>query len=297
MRKRKGLLTAAAVCAAAGIFALGVVRFAEELELTRHTVSSSKLTAAFRAVLIADVHNSEFPKENARLLETIAEQRPDMILVAGDVVNRNEARLDIAQTLLEQLVQIAPVYVSYGNHEQNHEETFGSDIRQAYARSGAVVLERAYQDIEIGGQAIRLGGIYGYCLPEPEMITDDAKIEEYRFLNDFQDTEAFTLLMCHMPVSWMAYGSLDAWEIDCVFAGHTHGGQIILPFVGGVYAPDQGWFPGRVHGVFESQDSTLIVTRGLGSSMPIPRLGNPPEIVVVDFLPGAAEQEREGNIG
>lgn len=253
---------------------------------TEYVMHSDKIDTPFRIILLADGHNAVFGDGNTQLLHLIAEQSPDAILVVGDMVNGHELQTDSAEQLLRGLCGIAPVYASYGNHEIRHEQEFGSDLHARYEACGAVMLEDEWQEIEIGGQAIRLGGIYGYCLPESALATGEARIEECEYLRAFQDTELFTLLMCHMPSGWNTFGGLDAWDINCVVAGHAHGGQIILPLIGGVYAPDQGWFPGRVHGVFESeaQDSTLIVSRGLGSSVSVPRIGNPPEVVVIDFF-------------
>lgn len=258
-----------------------------QLGLSLYAVLSEKIDTAFRIVMIADGHNAVFGEGNQQLHDLVAGQSPDAILVVGDMVNGDEAQTDTAKTLLSALAGIAPTYASYGNHELKHESAFGSDTKDIYDACGVRLLDGEYLDIAIGGQMIRLGGIFGYCLPESALKTGEAKIEECNFLNDFQDTELFTLLMCHMPSGWNTFGGLDAWDIDCIVAGHAHGGQIILPLIGGVYAPDQGWFPGRVHGVFESeaQDSTLIVSRGLGSSVSVPRIGNPPEVVVIDFVP------------
>lgn len=278
-------------CIAAAVFGLRLSADFAQPVVTGYTVTSGKIDNAFRIAMIADGHLAVFGEGNQQLLDLVAGQSPAAILVVGDMVNGNEVKTEAAEALLSDLTAIAPVYASYGNHEVRHEQTFGSDMKAMYEACGVVMLDNSFQDIEIGGQMIRLGGIFGYCLPESALATGEAKIEECNYLNDFQDTELFTLLMCHMPSGWNVFGGLDAWDVDCILAGHAHGGQIILPFIGGVYAPDQGWFPGRVHGVFEAEakNSTLIVSRGLGSSVPVPRIGNPPEVVVIDFSPMSSE--------
>lgn len=278
------------------IYALGIIAAISlicsllcfsRIGMTEYVMYSDKIDTPFRTILIADGHNAVFGEGNESLLSCIVDQSPDAILVVGDMVNGHEQQTEAAAQLLRGLCGIAPVYASYGNHEIWHEQEFGSDFEALYASCGAALLRDAWQDIEIGGQKIRLGGIYGYCLPESALATGEARIEECEYLRQFQDTELFTLLLCHMPSGWNTFGGLEGWDVDCVLSGHAHGGQIILPLIGGVYAPDQGWFPGRVHGEFTSEDgeSTLIVTRGLGSSVKVPRIGNPPEIVVIDFLP------------
>ena len=213
-------------------------------------------------------------------------QNPDIILLTGDLVNMDEQGTEIATDLISKLIDIAPVYASLGNHELANEATFGNDLIKLYEQVGATVLEQKYIDISINDQDIRLGGIYGYCLPSKYLVTGESRQDECEFLYDFQDTEDCTILMCHMPVTWLINGSLEEWDVDYVFSGHAHGGQIILPFIGGMYAPDMGYFPGNLKGVFSSEDDSnhLILSSGLGSGTWVPRINNKPEIVVVDIV-------------
>lgn len=257
------------------------------LEVTSYAITTPKLTAPVRIVQLSDLHNSEFGRENERLLRLVEKQQPDIILLTGDMMNGDHPRTDIAAHLTKQLTRIAPVYASWGNHESAHRWNFGTDIQALYEQAGATVLEREYADIDINGQRIRIGGILGYCLAEEYLRTGEARPDEIAYLKSFQDTQMFTILMCHMPLCWIEDDNLEQWEIDCVFAGHAHGGQIRLPWIGGAYAPDQGLFPGRLCGLYYSEDRerVMVLSRGLGSSGSVPRINNVPEIVVVDILP------------
>lgn len=264
---------------------------AHALMTSHYKLSSEKITSPFRVVQITDLHNSLFGENNQRLADRIKAEEPDVILITGDLLNQNEERTDIAEGLIRQLCSIAPVYVSLGNHEVGYQRRFGTDIRRRYSDAGAVVLEYEWTDIEVNGQDLRLGGIYGYCLPEELLSTGEARTAECDYLNAFQNTGSCTILMCHMPVCWIKNGSLDAWDVDFVFSGHDHGGQVRIPIVGGLWAPDQGWFPGADSGLYTAEDgsSTLILSRGLGNTEEYPRFNNIPEIVTVDFLPSGGE--------
>ena len=252
-----------------------------------YEIKADKIQKSIRLVQITDLHNSIFGDNNQNLLDLVAEQAPDLILITGDLLNSDESETDIATNLISGLGSIAPVYVSLGNHEVEYQQNYGIDITQLYEDIGAVVLDRQYQDLEVNGQKVRLGGIYGYCLPEKYLETNEANPEECAFLSDFQNTDLYTILMCHMPVCWLINDGLDEWDVDCVLAGHVHGGQVILPLIGGVYAPDMGWFPGKLQGLYSSEDgsSTMVLSTGLGNTESVPRFNNIPEVVTVDILP------------
>lgn len=257
------------------------------LTCSSYTIQTLKLQNAIRIAHLTDLHNSEFGEKNQNLIDLVAEQSPDLILITGDLLNSDEPQTDIATDLIKKLSGIAPVYISLGNHELEYEENYGTDIVHTYEEAGAMVMDRQYEDITVKGQQIRLGGIYGYCLPEKYLESGEADEEECAFLSDFQDTDLYTILMCHMPVSWLLSDGLDEWDVDCVFSGHVHGGQVILPFIGSVYGPDFGWFPGKLWGVYDSAEGNkkLILSKGLGNTEWIPRWNNIPEVVVTDILP------------
>ena len=257
------------------------------LEVTNYVIATPKLTAPVRIVQLTDLHNSRFGEDNARLVNLVKKQRPDIIVLTGDMLNGDERETVIATGLIEQLAGIAPVYSAYGNHERANERLFGTDTTALYEQAGAHVLEREYADITVNGQAVRLGGVLGYCLSEKYLRSGEARCAEVEYLKRFQDTDRFTILLCHYPLCWIEDDNLEEWDIDCIFAGHVHGGQVRLPVIGGAYAPDQGIFPGRMCGLYYSRDHerVMVLSRGLGSRGSVPRINNVPEIVVVDILP------------
>ncbi len=256
------------------------------LSISNYKIFASGIPAPIRIVQLTDLHNAEFGDGNSTLIEKVRAQEPDVIVLTGDLVTSSEEGHAMAEELISALVEIAPVYASLGNHEEERQAKCGVDIAKVYSDAGAVVLDKAYVDIEINGQPIRLGGILGYCLAEQYLKSGEAKQDEIDFLRDFQNTDRYTVLLAHNPTCWLINGSLDTWDVDCVFAGHTHGGQIIIPFVGGLYGPDLGYFPGELEGLYHSEDGskTLALSRGLGSSAKIPRIHNIPEIMVVDLI-------------
>ena len=283
--KKKYLL--ALLLASLALLAWCLLGSQHALEVTNYVLSSPKLTVPIRVVQLTDLHNSEFGENNERLVRMVGKQNPDLILLTGDMLNGDEPRTEVAVGLIEQLAAIAPVYASLGNHEKANENLYGTDVGALFAQVGAHVLERTYEDAEIGGQTVRIGGIYGYCLPEKYLRTREAREKEVEYLHDFQETDLLTLLLCHVPTSWIINDNLEEWDVDVIFSGHVHGGQIRLPWIGGLYAPDQGYFPGRECGLYYSADHArvMVLSRGLGSRGEVPRFGNVPEIVVVDILP------------
>ena len=289
LRAHKRIIVGAVISVAVLIFLCGISLYQSHrtLSVSRYQVAAFEGGESVRIVQLSDLHNSEFGKGNEKLFEAVREQEPDLILMTGDMLSSDERDVSGAMDLVERLSAIAPVYFSYGNHETEHESLYGTDIAALAEAAGAVVPDRTYKDIEVKGQQLRLGGIFGYCLPEKYLSTGEARPDECAYLTEFQATDRYTVLMCHMPVCWIINGSLNEWDVDCVFSGHAHGGQVRLPFVGALVAPDQGWFPGEEAGLYWSDDGqkVMVLSRGLGSTEKFPRFNNRPDIVVVDLVP------------
>lgn len=294
------ILILIALCAVS----LGTSKFA--LKNSEYEIASAKAAKDIRIVELADLHNAVFGKNNVRLVSLVRNQEPDLILMVGDMVQQDEADLTVITNLICDLTEVAPVYFSIGNHEEVYQVNYPeNDLIKMLEAAGAIVLDKDFEDITIKGTNVRIGGIYGYCLPATEPLRQEFagqpnRIEEMDWLLNYQDTDELKLLMCHMPVCWIENGSLEYYDVDVVFAGHAHGGQVRLPFIGGFYAPDQGWFPGREEGLYiEDGDSmadtgepaddageadtpsTLVLSRGLGSEMKIPRFCNTPQVITV----------------
>lgn len=281
MKRRIGKWLAGFVLAGMVLLLADVIWSAWRNQTVRVTnyVIGEKMEPGIRIVLLSDLHNRTFGAHNRELTREIEKADPDLICMTGDMLNADEEDISVMLELMRAAASVAPVYVSYGNHEKEYEERFGTDLKALMEETGVRVLERSWEDIRIHGRRIRIGGLYGYAMPTQPGFDG----EEQRFLEGFQETEDEKILLCHMPAAWILWNSLSYWDVDLVLAGHTHGGQIRVPFLGGVYAPDQGWFPGFTAGLLEDDGKYLAVSAGLGSEGWILRLNNRPELVVIDF--------------
>ena len=149
-----------------------------------------------------------------------------------------------------------------------------------------IVLDEEYKDIEVNGNNIRLGGLYAYAFGSGATENEAAlaKPEVKAFLEEFQDTDKLKIMVSHRPDSFIFGDAAKAWGVDLVISGHLHGGQVVIPFLGGVFGGDQGYFPEYVHGMYKKDNMNIFVTSGLGSGhKPLPRFNNIPEIAVIDI--------------
>ena len=255
------------------------------LTVSDFTVTSTKISEPFRMVLISDLHDHRFRRNNEKRAEKIQEQSPDLIIIDGDMINDDSENADTAVEVVRALKEIAPVYYSYGNHEYAYMEAGHTDLQDELEEAGAAVLNYQSIDFEVNGNPIRLGGLYEYGF-ESGMQSEEENERAVSYLEEYADTDRYLIMCAHRPESFYPWDTADKWGIDLVLSGHLHGGQVIIPGLGGLYNPLDGFFAEYDYGQYKLGDSDMIITRGLSSDPKIlPRFNNPPEIAVVDVEP------------
>lgn len=269
-----------AFCVVLGVLILGIgsIHYSKHgLKTTKYDVLAD-VTHDIRIVQLSDLHGMTFGDQNEKLIAAVAEQNPDLIVMTGDMFSEDEddAQVELVCALIRNLNQLAPIYYGLGNHELAYVQSYGDAVLEKIRDAGAVILDKEYVDISVNGQALRIGGCYGYLLTRRYRNGP-----EQDFMDDFLQTENPTVLLAHMGEGLLEYNCLQDWGVDLVFSGHAHGGQIRIPLLGGLYDPEVGWFPKYEKGIFHVGESTAVVSAGLGSSTRVPRLFNSPELVFV----------------
>lgn len=235
----------------------------------------------YKIVHISDLHNKSFGENSARLIEDIQREKPDAIMITGDLIDRKRTDVDAALAFIRKAVDIAPVYFAPGNHEALSGAYDG--LKSGLLDCGVTVLEDNAVSIERAGRSITVLGardIAFYSVSDIGYEEDDCKPyfkESVNLLMQGRDGE-FTVLLVHRPHFIDIYAQSGA---DLVLSGHAHGGQIRLPFIGALLAPEQGFFPRYTSGLHIAGQTTMIISRGLGNSTFPFRVFNRPEIVSV----------------
>ncbi|GAA4061266.1 metallophosphoesterase [Amphibacillus indicireducens] len=194
---------------------------------------------------ISDVHNRNLGGKYGR----ITELNPDLIVLTGDLIDRKTTDLTHTINLLEQLITIdRPIYFVSGNHEQ--ESLMFEELRQVLLDYGVIELDNQYVMLEVDGIEFNLVGIANHTTGHADL---NAAFEDVELAKP-------TILLSHAPL-------ITDVQVDLILSGHTHGGQIRLPFIGGLIAPDQGFFPAYDKGAYQlDSGATLYIDSGLGTS-------------------------------
>ncbi len=253
----------------------------KRIKISRYNVASKRLPkhfSGFKIAQISDLHGAHFGKENRRLLALIREEKPDIIVITGDIINSRKVNIPAAEKFCRAAGEMAPVFFASGNHESRLNDY--AELRKTLENAGVTVLENQSAVIRKNNESITLSGV-----TDPRFVTDydyNNSLSALRkaLANMSLNQAEFNVLLSHRPELMAAYVECGA---DLVFSGHAHGGQFRLPLLGGIYVPGQGFFPHYDAGSFSEGETRMIVSRGLGQSIIPFRIGNPPELVIAEL--------------
>lgn len=249
--------------------------FRIDIRIAEYDIKHEKITEPFTIALIADLHSCDYGEGQKELLTKLYFEEPDIVLLAGDIID-DKSPQDKGKEFLSAVSKKYPTYYVSGNHEFWSNDV--TAIKKMIRDYGIPVLEGVCIPIEIRGQTINLCGI------------DDPEVGEREFSRQLDacsktaNKNRFSILLTHRPERISKYLPYD---FDLILAGHTHGGQWRIPgILNGLLAPHQGLFPPHAGGLYEFEDKTMIVSRGLAKeSTRIPRIFNRPEIVIIKVQP------------
>lgn len=253
------------------------------LTVRDYTIESDNIKSGvnIRVVEIADLHSQVFGDSQKPLIDIIKAQNPDIIVLAGDIVDIRRP-VSGAEQLFEGIKDVAPVYYVSGNHEYWSEKY--NDIKNIIEGYGITVLNNEREYITINGANLCICGIDD---PEVFKYSKDPEVLKYKdeegMLKQFSDLgdNTFNILLAHRPEFIESYRK---YNFDLVLSGHTHGGEVRLPpFSNGFFAPNQGIFAKYIGGRYDFDNMTMIISRGLATNMVMPRIFDPPEVAAVDI--------------
>ena len=243
--------------------------------VSRYVISSPKIPKNFNKYKIAhisDFHNCPLGNQ---IVKKLKKEHPDIIVITGDLIDSTQTDIDVSLCFVKELLPIAPVYYVTGNHEAAISDY--PKFEKRLKELGVSVLDERQIDLTKNGESICLTGI-----GDANMRDRFEPKYKNRIANKLSNLpiheEKFNILLSHRPEE---FGTYSTFGYHLVLTGHAHGGQIRIPFIGGIYAPSQGFFPEYDAGVYTVGDMNMIVSRGIGNSVFPLRVNNFPELVIV----------------
>lgn len=268
-RKKRGLCLAAA-------FVLLALGLDPRLQCTRYEIMDLRLPAAldgFTVVHLSDLHGSIPGFGQETLVAAIKNAQPDLIVLTGDIIDRKDTDLSAVESLLDGIGFLCPIYSVTGNHEEDNRALLAK-LHALYAEKGVQVLSNEAAEVKYNDATIYVGGMrYGAIYNEGSL----------RKLSGIP-SGAFGILLYHAATHYEDIVSFHL-PYGYVFSGHTHGGIIRIPLLGGVIDNNFNIFPRYAGGLYDGMKPAMVCSRGLGNSsgVPLPRFNNRPELVVVTF--------------
>lgn len=251
------------------------------VELNTVTIKSDKLPEAFdgfRIAHVSDLHNCNFGIENDKLINILKDAKPDIIAITGDMLDTRRPGLENNLSFAKKAVSIAPCYFVPGNHEAKSNEY--DDLKKGLLDAGITILEDDILEITLSDQKINLIGICDPLIKTSSLPGDSKTITDKRLDSLSGDGSKYTVLLSHRPELFDIYVKHG---MDLVLSGHAHGGQFRIPFVGGLFSPNQGLFPKYDSGLYTDKNTNMVVSRGIGRSIIPFRINNRPEIILIEL--------------
>ena len=270
-RRRRWYRRIVLTLAAIGLVCMAYGRSIEPnwLEVTHVEIKSQKIPPAtfpIRIVQISDTHCEAKPRLEPRLPRVIAALKPDLIFFTGDAANER-AGVAVFRKLMKDLSVIAPTYAVAGNWDVEH--SWGDEL---YGGLGITELDGKAQKVTIRGVDIWIAGA---PYDQPELINP---------MLAAIPNGALTVLLYHTPD---LVQSLPPGKVDLYCAGHTHGGQVALPFYGALVTFSR--FGKKYEsGLSHYGDTLIYVNRGIGMEggpLPHVRFCSRPEVTAIDLAP------------
>ena len=274
MKTHRRFKTALLVFALLLVLAAGSVLDSRyHLQLTEYTLFFPKLPESFdgcKVVQLSDLHGMRFGAENRRLVELVRQQEPDIIVLTGDIAGKDGA-LDNVEPLLSGIEGLAPTYYVNGNHEWA--DGCVEEIEALMKRHGVTCLSNEIELLYRGEDSIAIVGA-----EDPNGRADMIKPWGLSLRLGELYSDHFSLWLAHRNDYIQMYSDIGT---DLILCGHGHGGIVRLPFVGGLLNVNRSFGAEYESGVYSTPHFQMVVSRGLGNSIPVPRLFNRPELVAV----------------
>ena len=247
-RRRLAWALVVTVCAAAAV-AAEVYREVHTTRLVTETTVTDKLTGELRIMQLSDIHMRDDPAQLASIVTQVRDAGPHLIVIAGDTLNTRNETLDPLKELFSRLAELGiPTYAVLGNHDHWSKDL--PQLVELYARHGIKLIDNEHEVItgEFGSFTLVGAG---------DAYTDHAHLDQA--LKGAPG--GFRFLLTHSPE---ILPQLEKADIDYAVCGHTHGGQVAMPFIGAIYVPGQGLFPKYSRGRYQVGKAALYIDSGVG---------------------------------
>lgn len=261
------------ISACIALCALAWLACSRRLTTTYYSIDAPAITEPVKLAILTDLHSSHYKNDMQELVDTVDAAHPDAVLLVGDIFDHHYDN-ENSWRLIRSLVNSYPCYYVTGNHEMVHDAL--DDVLSELRSVGVHVLQGRSEVLQCNGQQIRICGV-------DDNLAEDYTSQVHQVSTELCDAD-YHILLSHRPEGVSLYQQTGA---DLIISGHTHGGQWRIPGLlpNGLYAPHQGLFPKYTNGLYQFENWTLLVSRGLDKqSVKYPRIFNRPEVVILTLL-------------